>query len=178
MALITVRPTALDVAIANAIAAHTTEPAEQVSEALTWGAAIGGASIGRVSERMARRVGHAREAPRQRLVRMRQLGQPPKRAQLLRHAAARDRDRDAVPARLERADARPEMEGRIGEPLEPLRHDGDQLVLLALHDERIVGFVHQDGVIELRGCGVVILLIVGDDRAGEQAISLMVMGRR
>jgi undecaprenyl-diphosphatase len=38
MALVTVRPTAADVAIANAIAAHTTPPAEQVAKALTWGA--------------------------------------------------------------------------------------------------------------------------------------------
>lgn len=38
MAFITVQPTTPDVAIANAIAAHTNRPAEQVAEALTWGA--------------------------------------------------------------------------------------------------------------------------------------------
>jgi membrane-associated phospholipid phosphatase len=38
MALVTVRPTAADVRIANAIAANTDPPAEHVAEALTWGA--------------------------------------------------------------------------------------------------------------------------------------------
>jgi membrane-associated phospholipid phosphatase len=38
MALVTVRPTAADVAIANAIAAHTTPSAEKAAQALTWGA--------------------------------------------------------------------------------------------------------------------------------------------
>ena len=38
MALITVRPTAADVAIADCIAAHTNPPTEDVAEALTWGA--------------------------------------------------------------------------------------------------------------------------------------------
>ena len=38
MALITVRPTATDIAIANMIAAHTNPPTEQTAEALTWGA--------------------------------------------------------------------------------------------------------------------------------------------
>jgi undecaprenyl-diphosphatase len=38
MAIVTVRPTALDIAIANAIAAHTSRPAEQIAEVLTWGA--------------------------------------------------------------------------------------------------------------------------------------------
>ena len=38
MALVTVHPTAADVAIANAIAAHTTPSAEKVAETLTWGA--------------------------------------------------------------------------------------------------------------------------------------------
>jgi undecaprenyl-diphosphatase len=38
MALVTVRPTNADIAIANAIAAHTNPPAEEVAEALTWGA--------------------------------------------------------------------------------------------------------------------------------------------
>jgi hypothetical protein len=38
MALITVRPTVADVAIANCIAAHTNPPTEEVAEALTWGA--------------------------------------------------------------------------------------------------------------------------------------------
>jgi len=38
MALITVRPTAADVAIAGWIAAHTNPPTEEVAEALTWGA--------------------------------------------------------------------------------------------------------------------------------------------
>src|SRR6185437_1049358 len=38
MALITVRPTAADVAIANYVAAHTSPPTEEVAEALTWGA--------------------------------------------------------------------------------------------------------------------------------------------
>jgi PAP2 superfamily len=38
MALITVRPTRADIAIANAIAAHTNPAAEDVAEALSWGA--------------------------------------------------------------------------------------------------------------------------------------------
>jgi membrane-associated phospholipid phosphatase len=38
MALITVRPTKADIAIANAIAAHTTPLTEDVAGALTWGA--------------------------------------------------------------------------------------------------------------------------------------------
>jgi undecaprenyl-diphosphatase len=38
MALITVRPTAIDHKIANAIAAHTEPPAEGLAEMLTWGA--------------------------------------------------------------------------------------------------------------------------------------------
>lgn len=38
MALITVRPTAEDIAIANAIAAHTNRPIESAAKALTWGA--------------------------------------------------------------------------------------------------------------------------------------------
>lgn len=38
MALLTVRPTAADVAIANAIAAHTDPPAEEVAGVVTWGA--------------------------------------------------------------------------------------------------------------------------------------------
>jgi undecaprenyl-diphosphatase len=38
MALITVRPTATDVAIANSIAARTNPPTEEVAGALTWGA--------------------------------------------------------------------------------------------------------------------------------------------
>jgi membrane-associated phospholipid phosphatase len=38
MALVTVRPTALDVKIANGIAANTDPPAEAVAEILTWGA--------------------------------------------------------------------------------------------------------------------------------------------
>ena len=38
MAAITVSPTAADVRIANAIAAHTDPPAEHTAEALTWGA--------------------------------------------------------------------------------------------------------------------------------------------
>src|SRR5258707_14558344 len=38
MALVTVRPTATDVAIANAIAAHTNQPTEKTAEVLTWGA--------------------------------------------------------------------------------------------------------------------------------------------
>jgi undecaprenyl-diphosphatase len=38
MALVTVRPTPLDVSIANTIAAHTDVPTEQTAEALTWGA--------------------------------------------------------------------------------------------------------------------------------------------
>lgn len=38
MALITVRPTAADVAIADCVAAHTNPPTEEVAEVLTWGA--------------------------------------------------------------------------------------------------------------------------------------------
>ncbi len=38
MALITVRPTATDIAIANMIAAHTNPPTEKTAEVLTWGA--------------------------------------------------------------------------------------------------------------------------------------------
>jgi hypothetical protein len=38
MALVTVRPIAADVAIANAVAAHTTPSAEKAAQALTWGA--------------------------------------------------------------------------------------------------------------------------------------------
>ena len=38
MAIFTVRPTAADIEIANAIAAHTDVPAEHGAEALTWGA--------------------------------------------------------------------------------------------------------------------------------------------
>src|ERR1700756_5569147 len=38
MACVTIHPTAADVAIANAIAAHTTPSAEKVAETLTWGA--------------------------------------------------------------------------------------------------------------------------------------------
>jgi membrane-associated phospholipid phosphatase len=38
MALITVRPTATDVAIANSIASHTNLPTEKAAEVLTWGA--------------------------------------------------------------------------------------------------------------------------------------------
>jgi membrane-associated phospholipid phosphatase len=38
MALVTVHPTAADIAIANAIAAHTTPSAEKVAKTLTWGA--------------------------------------------------------------------------------------------------------------------------------------------
>jgi membrane-associated phospholipid phosphatase len=38
MALITVRPTATDIAIANMIAAHTNPPTDKTSEILTWGA--------------------------------------------------------------------------------------------------------------------------------------------
>jgi undecaprenyl-diphosphatase len=38
MALLSVRPTAADIAIANAIAAHTTPPTEHVAQAVTWGA--------------------------------------------------------------------------------------------------------------------------------------------
>ncbi len=38
MALITVRPTRADIAIANAIASHTDPPAEKVAKVLTWGA--------------------------------------------------------------------------------------------------------------------------------------------
>jgi membrane-associated phospholipid phosphatase len=38
MALLTVRPTRIDVAIADWIATHTNPPTEEVAEALTWGA--------------------------------------------------------------------------------------------------------------------------------------------
>jgi undecaprenyl-diphosphatase len=38
MALVTVRPTTSDVAIANSIAAHTNPPTEEVSRFVTWGA--------------------------------------------------------------------------------------------------------------------------------------------
>jgi membrane-associated phospholipid phosphatase len=38
MALVTVRPTAADIAIANAIAAHTTPRIEKAAEVVTWGA--------------------------------------------------------------------------------------------------------------------------------------------
>jgi membrane-associated phospholipid phosphatase len=38
MALVTVRPTAADVAIADIIAAHTNPPTEETAQALTWGA--------------------------------------------------------------------------------------------------------------------------------------------
>jgi membrane-associated phospholipid phosphatase len=38
MALVTVRPTTADVAIANSIAAHTNQPTETIAEVLTWGA--------------------------------------------------------------------------------------------------------------------------------------------
>jgi membrane-associated phospholipid phosphatase len=38
MALVTVRPTAADVAIANSIASHTNPPTEKIAEVLTWGA--------------------------------------------------------------------------------------------------------------------------------------------
>ena len=38
MALITVRPTAADVAIANFVATHTNLPTEETAGALTWGA--------------------------------------------------------------------------------------------------------------------------------------------
>ena len=38
MALVTVRPTSIDVAIANEIAAHTDPALEDAAEALTWGA--------------------------------------------------------------------------------------------------------------------------------------------
>ncbi len=38
MALITVRPTAADVTIANSIAAHTNPPTEKIARLLTWGA--------------------------------------------------------------------------------------------------------------------------------------------
>jgi undecaprenyl-diphosphatase len=38
MALVTVRPTATDIAIANSIASHTDPPTEEVAEVLTWGA--------------------------------------------------------------------------------------------------------------------------------------------
>ncbi|MEO8832703.1 MAG: phosphatase PAP2 family protein [Bradyrhizobium sp.] len=38
MALLTVRPTAADVAIANSIASHTNPPTEKVAGVLTWGA--------------------------------------------------------------------------------------------------------------------------------------------
>jgi membrane-associated phospholipid phosphatase len=38
MAAVTVRPTSIDIEIANAIAAHTDVPAEHTAEAFTWGA--------------------------------------------------------------------------------------------------------------------------------------------
>jgi membrane-associated phospholipid phosphatase len=38
MALVTIRPTAIDLKIADAIAAHTEPPAEDLAEGLTWGA--------------------------------------------------------------------------------------------------------------------------------------------
>jgi membrane-associated phospholipid phosphatase len=38
MALFTVHPMAADIAIANAIAAHTNPPTEEMAQALTWGA--------------------------------------------------------------------------------------------------------------------------------------------
>jgi membrane-associated phospholipid phosphatase len=38
MALVAVRPTAADIAIANAIAANTNPPTEETAQALTWGA--------------------------------------------------------------------------------------------------------------------------------------------
>ena len=38
MALVRVKPTDADIAIADAVAAHTGRPAEHVAEALTWGA--------------------------------------------------------------------------------------------------------------------------------------------
>jgi len=38
MALVRVKPTAADVAISHAVAAHTGRPTERVAEALTWGA--------------------------------------------------------------------------------------------------------------------------------------------
>jgi undecaprenyl-diphosphatase len=38
MALVTVRPTTADVAIANSIASHTDPPAEEVARVVTWGA--------------------------------------------------------------------------------------------------------------------------------------------
>jgi membrane-associated phospholipid phosphatase len=38
MALVTVRPTTADVAIANSIASHTNPPTEEVSRVVTWGA--------------------------------------------------------------------------------------------------------------------------------------------
>src|SRR5258708_6960524 len=38
MALIRIKPTRADVAIADGVAAHTGRPAEHVAEALTWGA--------------------------------------------------------------------------------------------------------------------------------------------
>jgi hypothetical protein len=38
MALVRVKPTVADVAIADAIAAHTGRPTEHVAEAVTWGA--------------------------------------------------------------------------------------------------------------------------------------------
>jgi membrane-associated phospholipid phosphatase len=38
MALITVRPTAIDIKIANAIATYTDAPTEETAKALTWGA--------------------------------------------------------------------------------------------------------------------------------------------
>jgi membrane-associated phospholipid phosphatase len=38
MALVTVRPTRADIAIANAISEHTNPPTEEIAQALTWGA--------------------------------------------------------------------------------------------------------------------------------------------
>ena len=38
MALVTVRPTTADIAIANSIASHTDPPAEEVARVVTWGA--------------------------------------------------------------------------------------------------------------------------------------------
>jgi undecaprenyl-diphosphatase len=38
MALVTVRPTAADVAIADAISSHTDPPAEELAGVVTWGA--------------------------------------------------------------------------------------------------------------------------------------------
>jgi len=38
MALVRVKPTDADVAIANAVAAHTGRPIEHIAQTLTWGA--------------------------------------------------------------------------------------------------------------------------------------------